>query len=304
MKIEQLEQLIQITKSGSMNEAAKKTFTSRSSLSSSMKNLEEELGGEIFVRHSKGIRLTDFGTLVLKQARDICDRIDFLRDSSRERSVSRLSIASMFCSMANDAFADLMDGYPEENRYASIEDCPLEGVIQRVSDGTCRIGILTEYEENRAVFKHLLEDNDLEVHPLCERTFGAVIGERHPMYATANQEVELQELLQYPLLENYATPTDHAWVYRRAATSDLRNRIYVSDLGLALRLVAESNAVMINTNDNHVYRKLYAHTDYRFIPIKDFPKCRTGWATLQDTQLTTLEQAFVKLLEQKALFAQ
>jgi DNA-binding transcriptional LysR family regulator len=76
MKIEQLQQLIQVAESGSLNVAAKKLYISRSSLSSSMKQLEDELGESIFVRHSKGIRLTEYGTIVLKQARDICDRID------------------------------------------------------------------------------------------------------------------------------------------------------------------------------------------------------------------------------------
>ena len=176
-------------------------------------------------------------------------------------------------------------------------------MIHRVSDGLCRIGVLTEYEENRAVIRHLLEENQMEYHPLCERTFGAIIGQKNPLYYSQREEVELQELLQYPLLENYASPTDHAWVYGRVSTADLRNRIYVSDLGLALRLVADSDAVMIDTDDNHIYRKLYARTDYRFLPIKDFPKCRTGWVTLKGAQLAPMEQAFLKLLEQKALFA-
>lgn len=303
MKIEQLEQLIQIAELGSMNEAAKEMYISRSSLSSSMKNLETELGKPIFVRHSKGIRLTEYGTVVLNQARAICDRVEFLRSSSEENSVQRLTIASMFCSMANDAFADLIRDYPGENIYASIEEYALEQVMHRVSDGICRIGVLTEYEENREIIKHYLEENDLEYHLLCERTLGAIVGRKNPLYYSERDEVELKELLQYPLLENYATPTDHSWVYSRTAATDIRNRIYVSDLGLALRLVADSEAVMIDTDDSHIYCKLYAHTDYRFISIKGFPKCKTGWIALRDTQLNVLEQAFIKLLEQKMLFA-
>ncbi len=44
MKIEQLQQLLKIVEMGSMNEAARALYTARSSLSTSMKNLEQELG--------------------------------------------------------------------------------------------------------------------------------------------------------------------------------------------------------------------------------------------------------------------
>ena len=43
MRIEQLQQLIKVTELGSLNEAAKELYISRSSLSSSIKQLEEEL---------------------------------------------------------------------------------------------------------------------------------------------------------------------------------------------------------------------------------------------------------------------
>lgn len=303
MKVEQLEQLIRITELGSMNEAAKDLYISRSSLSSSMKKLEEELGAEIFVRHSKGIRLTEFGTIVLKQAHDICDRVGFLRGVSREKGVQRLAIASMFCSMANDAFADLINDHPDERLQASIEECSLEQVLHRVSGGVCGIGVLTEYSENREIIKHIIEENNMEHHVLCERTLGAIVGRNNPLFNSSREEVELAELLRYPLLENYATPTDHAWEYTRVSVSEANDRIYVSDLGLALRLVSDSAAVMIDSDDSSIYRKLYARTEYRFFPIKGYPKCKTGWIKLRDHQLTTMEQAFLKLFEQKTLFA-
>ena len=40
MKIEQLQQLLAVVEEGSMNEAAQKLYVARSSLSTSMKNLE------------------------------------------------------------------------------------------------------------------------------------------------------------------------------------------------------------------------------------------------------------------------
>ena len=61
MKMEHLQQLLTIVEEGSMNRAAQKLYLARSSLSSSMKNLEDELGAPIFERGSRGVRLTKFG---------------------------------------------------------------------------------------------------------------------------------------------------------------------------------------------------------------------------------------------------
>ena len=54
MTLQQLRYAITIADSTSMNEAAKQLFISQPSLSSSIRDLEEELGMELFIRSSRG----------------------------------------------------------------------------------------------------------------------------------------------------------------------------------------------------------------------------------------------------------
>ena len=84
MKIEQLQQLLQIVAEGSMNEAAQKLYVARSSLSTSMKNLEAELGAPIFERTTRGVTLTAFGRDVYQQAQEICQRFSFLQSVPKQ----------------------------------------------------------------------------------------------------------------------------------------------------------------------------------------------------------------------------
>ena len=86
MKIEQLQQLLQIVAEGSMNEAAQKLYVARSSLSTSMKNLEAELGAPIFERTTRGVTLTAFGRDVYQQAQEICQRFSFLQRRGSKRA--------------------------------------------------------------------------------------------------------------------------------------------------------------------------------------------------------------------------
>ena len=77
-------------------------------------------------------------------------------------------------------------------------------------------------------------------------------------------------------------------------------RYVVSDLGLALRLISETGAVMIDSKDDEIYKSFYAKNNYRFIPIRDYPKCKTGWIQHKALQLSPLAQEYVDLLTKMA----
>ena len=167
MKIEQLEQLIRIVESGSMNIAAKEMYVARSSLSTSMKHLEAELGGQIFSRHSNGVSLTPFGSTVYHHAREICSRVQFLQGVSSVSQNGQLHISSMYCSMANDAFASFLRLHMMEPLDASIEEVSAHNVIQLVREGISEIGILTLFSDTESVTLRKLESENLEYHEIA-----------------------------------------------------------------------------------------------------------------------------------------
>ena len=60
MNLNQLRYVIKVAETGSINRAASNLFISQSVLSTSIRNLENELGHEIFIRSSKGIEITPY----------------------------------------------------------------------------------------------------------------------------------------------------------------------------------------------------------------------------------------------------
>ena len=69
MTVQQCKYVLEIAKCGSFNEAAKRLFIAQSSLSVSVKNLEEELQIRIFRRAENGVCLTAEGAEFLRYAR-------------------------------------------------------------------------------------------------------------------------------------------------------------------------------------------------------------------------------------------
>ena len=61
MRIEQLQQIIEIKKQRSISKAAKSLFISQPTLSNSLSSLEQEIQVTIFERTHSGVRLTPEG---------------------------------------------------------------------------------------------------------------------------------------------------------------------------------------------------------------------------------------------------
>ncbi|HGD4543571.1 TPA: LysR family transcriptional regulator, partial [Streptococcus agalactiae] len=74
MRIQQLQYVIKIVETGSMNEAAKQLYITQPSLSNAVRNLETEMGIQIFIRNPKGITLTKDGMEFLSYARQILEQ--------------------------------------------------------------------------------------------------------------------------------------------------------------------------------------------------------------------------------------
>ena len=91
MRLKQLSNFITIAENGSFNGAAKALFMSQSALSSSIANLEEDLGFELFERAHNGVSLTPMGRMVYNDAGKILAQIDEQERSWKDAYKQRLS---------------------------------------------------------------------------------------------------------------------------------------------------------------------------------------------------------------------
>lgn len=103
--------------------AADELFLSQSSLSKRIRDLEQKLGVELFIRNTRSIRLTDAGEAILPYAKSIASEYDVMRKESQmqmnhRHEVLRLSVISF---MAQYGIMELVtdflhtSGYEEQN---------------------------------------------------------------------------------------------------------------------------------------------------------------------------------------------
>jgi DNA-binding transcriptional LysR family regulator len=82
-----------VAETGSLSRAAEKLFIAQPPLSVQVRQLEEELGVALFVRHARGVSLTPAGEALRVEARFLLDRAARLRETMSEAGRrSRLSL--------------------------------------------------------------------------------------------------------------------------------------------------------------------------------------------------------------------
>ncbi|MCL6601979.1 MAG: LysR family transcriptional regulator [Paenibacillus sp.] len=78
MDIRQLEYFVQVARLKSFSKAAESLFITQPTISKMIRNMEIELGADLFYREGKSIRLTDAGEILLTKAQNIVDSFNSL----------------------------------------------------------------------------------------------------------------------------------------------------------------------------------------------------------------------------------
>lgn len=135
MTLTQLKYVITIADTGSMNEAAKLLFISQPSLSLALKELENEIGTELFKRSNRGVVLTPEGQEFLGYARQVTEQYK-LELSAEQKAHTEAKL------LETTAFVSLEVTY-------SVDPAILGGLVIRIGDRVVDSSIKTRLGEIR-----------------------------------------------------------------------------------------------------------------------------------------------------------
>lgn len=200
MTLTQLRYVIAIANAGSMNEAARTLFISQPSLSSAVKDLEEEIGVELFRRSNRGIFVTPEGEEFLGYARQVVEQYELMESKyiSKKPSKKKFSVSTQHYTFAVDAFVELVKQFGMDEYEFAIHETKTYSVIENVKNFKSEIGILYLNDFNSKILTKLFHEFNLEFHELLKCSIYVYMWKGHPL--TDREEIELSELLEYPCL--------------------------------------------------------------------------------------------------------
>lgn len=200
MRIQQLQYVIKIVETGSMNEAAKQLYITQPSLSNAVRNLETEMGIQIFIRNPKGITLTKDGMEFLSYARQILEQTALLKERYKGDNTSRelFSVSSQHYAFVVNAFVALFNGTDMTQYELFLRETRTWEIIDDVKNFRSEIGVLFLNSYNRDVLTKLFDDNSLIATTLFTTTPHIFVSKSNPL--ANRKKLNMKDLEDYPYL--------------------------------------------------------------------------------------------------------
>lgn len=139
---------------GSMSEAARQMGCSQPALTGSIRMLEEEFGTQLLIRTSRGVQVTEAGTVVLSLAEEVERRVEQARESIVQLASGEVGRFVVGChpSLGSYFLPDFLRGFAA--RYPRIElllwNGSSDSVLQKVRSREVDFGLVvnpTPYDE-------------------------------------------------------------------------------------------------------------------------------------------------------------
>lgn len=200
MTITQLKYVITVAEAKSMNEAAKQLFISQPSLSSAIKELEDEIGTEVFRRSNKGVFTTPEGEEFIGYARQVVEQYQLIEIKYIDKSnvKKKFGVSSQHYTFAVKAFVEMVKQFGMDEYEFAIRETKTYEVIEDVKNFKSEIGILYINDFNRKVLHKLFSEYGLEFHPILDCYIYVYMWKGHPL--AGRGEIALEELADYPCL--------------------------------------------------------------------------------------------------------
>ncbi len=297
MQLQQLYYFKEVAERGSINKAADALMMTQPNLSRSIQKLEEELGLELIRRNNRGVQLTEEGRQFYQHAREILDRVEIIQHISKEDSPRMLSV-SAFPSLTSTALLEeLYARHRNHHIQFTLRESRLSEIISDVHELRSELGVLHTNPTQQKQVHILLEQKQLEFHPVSTDSWYAYLGPNSPFYD--QESVSMRELLEYPVLrypDDYFSILTSYMLIDGDRLHDLTKRVmFLNNEGAIINLLRTTDAFTFGMSWS---REFYAELGIACKPIQDYHvEITLGWAKRKKEQLSREGTQFVELLQ-------
>ena len=266
MTIQQISYAVMISKSGSMNKAAEKLGISQPTLTSAVRELEKELGFEVFMRTHKGAVPTAEGLEFLQSAGQLLRQYELIEEkyinSEKKR---RFGVSTQHYSFAVSAFIQTVKKYNTLEFEFAVRETETLDVIRDVASMRSEIGVLYISNFNRKPIEKQLEENELTFCELIRCKAYVYLWKEHPL---ANEtSISLEQLEPYPCLSFEQNGKD-SYLY---AEEILSENIYPRMIKATDRAAMGEMRMELygDTHGSGILCKERGGDDYRVVPFRE-----------------------------------
>jgi LysR family hydrogen peroxide-inducible transcriptional activator len=192
MELHQLRYFSAVADTGSFSRAAEKCHVSQPSLSQQIQKLESELGGRLFDRLGRSVRLTDLGEAFLPRARSVLHELSSAKDELTERLQSEAgpvvigAIPTIAPYWLASRLATFSRKFPKVHLTIAEEITPV--LLDRLRAGSVDLAVLALP----------IRGHEFEAHPLFTERLYAALPKAHKL--ARRPALQLADLRRDPFL--------------------------------------------------------------------------------------------------------
>ena len=296
MRIQQLEYLERIVEAGSINEAAKRLFLTQPSLSNAVKELENEMGIQIFQRSSGGISLTAEGREFMTYSKQILDQVNLMNErykNGQQRKQS-FSVSAQHYAFVVHAFVELIKSVNANEYQFTLRETETQNIFNDLAQFKSELGILYTNGFNQKIMQRLFKENNLVFTPLFVAKPHIFVSRYNPL--TSKSSVNLSDLEDFPYL-SYEQGEVNSFYFSDEILSTLSHKksIKVSDRATIFNLMVGLNGYTISSgiissklNDDKIVA----------IPLNVDDDITMGWLKHRQVELSPLAERYLTMLKE------
>ena len=296
MRIQQLEYLEKIVEAGSINEAAKRLFLTQPSLSNAVKELENEMGIQIFQRSSGGISLTAEGREFMTYSKQILDQVNLMNErykNGQQRKQS-FSVSAQHYAFVVHAFVELIKSVNASEYQFTLRETETQNIFNDLAQFKSELGILYTNGFNQKIMQRLFKENNLVFTPLFVAKPHIFVSRYNPL--TSKSSVNLSDLEDFPYL-SYEQGEVNSFYFSEEILSTLSHKksIKVSDRATIFNLIVGLNGYTISSgiissklNDDKIVA----------IPLNVDDYITMGWLKHRQVELSPLAERYLTMLKE------
>ncbi len=297
MTLQQMYYILTIADSKSMNKAAEKLYIAQPTLTSVVKEVEQEIGIAIFLRTHRGVTVTNEGETFIASIRGLYQQYQEIRSQYGDGTVFRrkFSVSMQHYSFAVKAFIETAKHYDANAFDLIIRETRTLNVIQDVGSLKSEIGILYMSEQNRRVISKLLREQELEFHTLIKCPACVYLAKTHPL--AQKKELSLEQLAPYPCL-SFEQGNDADFYLAEEILTEyvFRKTIKASDRATMMNLLEGLNGYTLCSS---IFNERLSNDQFLVIPFKenaDMPDIimEIGYITKKHASLSSMGKQYIE----------
>lgn len=295
MTLQQLIYIVKIAETKSLNKAAAELFVSQPALSSTLKDLEDEIHLVLFIRNNRGIIITSEGEEFLKYARQMVElnRMITERFIDSKHSKKKFSVSMQHYSFAVEAFIDLAKEFGMDDYEFAVHETKTCEVIDNVKNYRSELGVLYVNEFNKKAMYKIFAENEVEFIPLFECKLYVYLSKKHPL--GQRECIDFEELKSYPCLSfEQGDKNSFYFAEEVLSTSEYSQIIKADDRATMLNLMVGLNGYTLCSGI--ICEKLNGD-GYIAIPLNTDEFMQIGYIKRKGMPVSSLGEKYIELLE-------